>query len=107
MQPSKKQSAAEGYDLFLLMVTNILDSNTRLLVIGEPKEMVEKAFENDSSGLIKLILPCVVSRKTDLPQLEAAFATLKVDLIKYSACRSFRTCALLFSGGKINRDLLK
>ncbi len=60
VQPSKKQSAAEGYDLFLLMVTNILDSNTRLLVIGEPKEMVEKAFEKELVA-DKVDLPGVVS----------------------------------------------
>ena len=40
----EKQNKEEGYDLFLLMVTNILDSDTRLLVVGEPQEVVEKAF---------------------------------------------------------------
>ncbi len=69
----EKQSAAEGYDLFLLMVTNILDSNTRLLVVGEPKEMVEKAFEKELVA-DKVDLPGVVSRKKQIvPQLEAAF----------------------------------
>lgn len=68
-----KESQANGYDLFLLMVTNILDSNTRILVIGEPQEMVEKAFS------VKLVdnkadLPGVVSRKKQVvPPMEAAF----------------------------------
>lgn len=67
------QSQAEGYDLFLLMVTNILDSNTRLLVIGEPQEMVEKAFDKKLVDG-KMDLPGVVSRKKQIvPQLEAAF----------------------------------
>lgn len=67
------QSKAEGYDLFLLMVTNILDSNTRLLVIGEPQEMVEKAFDKKLVDG-KMDLPGVVSRKKQIvPQLEAAF----------------------------------
>lgn len=67
------QSAAEGFDLFLLMVTNILDSNTRLLVVGEPQEVVEKAFD------VKLVdnkadLPGVVSRKKQVvPPMQAAF----------------------------------
>ena len=39
----EKQNQEEGYDLFLLMVTNILDSDTRLLVVGEPQDVVEKA----------------------------------------------------------------
>lgn len=67
------QNEAEGYDLFLLMVTNILDSNTRLLVIGEPQEMVEKAFDKQLVDG-KMDLPGVVSRKKQIvPQLEAAF----------------------------------
>ncbi|MBZ2405286.1 manganese-dependent inorganic pyrophosphatase [Liquorilactobacillus hordei] len=69
----EEESAAEGYDLFLLMVTNILDSNTRLLVVGEPKDVVEAAFS------VKLVddkaeLPGVVSRKKQVvPPLEKAF----------------------------------
>lgn len=69
----EEESAANGYDLFLLMVTNILDSNTRLLVVGEPKDVVEKAFDvklNDD----KAELPGVVSRKKQVvPPLEKAF----------------------------------
>ena len=65
------------------IVTNVLrnkpikpwmqDSNTRLLVVGEPKEMVEKAFEKELVA-DKVDLPGVVSRKKQIvPQLEAAF----------------------------------
>lgn len=69
----EKQSAEEGYDLFLLMVTNILDSNTRLLVVGEPKDVVEKAFDKKLED-DKMDLPGVVSRKKQVvPPLEAAF----------------------------------
>lgn len=69
----EKQNQENGYDLFLLMVTNILNSDTRLLVVGEPKSVVEQAFgkklEND-----KMELPGVVSRKKQIvPPLEAAF----------------------------------
>lgn len=69
----EKQNQENGYDLFLLMVTNILNSDTRLLVVGESKSVVEQAFgkklEND-----KMELPGVVSRKKQIvPPLEAAF----------------------------------
>lgn len=67
------QNKDNGYDLFLLMVTNILDSNTRLLAIGAGQNVVETAFghslEND-----KMDLPGVVSRKKQVvPPLEKAF----------------------------------
>lgn len=69
----EKQSSDEGFDLFLLMVTDILESNSRLLVVGEPKDVVEKAFEKTLSN-DKMDLPGVVSRKKQIvPQLEAAF----------------------------------
>ena len=55
------------------MVTNILDSNTRLLVVGEPKNVVEKAFDKKLED-DKMDLPGVVSRKKQVvPPLEAAF----------------------------------
>ncbi|WP_311407619.1 manganese-dependent inorganic pyrophosphatase [Liquorilactobacillus uvarum] len=69
----EKQNKEKKYDLFLLMVTNILNSDTRLLVIGEPQEAVSKAFG------VKIVdnkvdLPGVVSRKKQVvPPLEKAF----------------------------------
>ncbi|MGX5377052.1 manganese-dependent inorganic pyrophosphatase [Ligilactobacillus sp. LYQ135] len=69
----EKQNEENGYDLFLLMVTNILDSNTRLLVVGEPQSVVETAFGKELVDN-KMDLPGVVSRKKQIvPQLEAAF----------------------------------
>jgi manganese-dependent inorganic pyrophosphatase len=67
------ENKAQGYDLFLLMVTNILDSNTRLLVVGEPQDVVEKAF-NTKLVDNKADLPGVVSRKKQVvPPLQAEF----------------------------------
>lgn len=62
-----------GYDLFLFVVTNILTSDSELLVVGSPVEPVEKAFAgklvND-----RMALPGVVSRKKQVvPPLTAAF----------------------------------
>ncbi|MBM7543833.1 manganese-dependent inorganic pyrophosphatase [Weissella beninensis] len=62
-----------GYDLFLFVVTNILTSDSELLVVGAPVAPIEKAFggklDND-----RLALPGVVSRKKQVvPPLTAAF----------------------------------
>lgn len=62
-----------GYDLFLLLVTNVLDSDSELLVAGEPRDKVTEAFgvqlTND-----RAFLPGVVSRKKQIvPQLTEAF----------------------------------
>ncbi|CAM2758920.1 manganese-dependent inorganic pyrophosphatase [Fructilactobacillus fructivorans] len=63
----KKAMEAEakdkGYDLFLVLVTNILDSNSELIVVGEPKSVVEKAFDNKFNADDIMNLPGVVSRK--------------------------------------------
>ena len=69
----EKQNKENGYDLFLLMVTNILNSDTRLLVVGEPQSVVEQAFGKKLEDN-KMDLPGVVSRKKQIvPPLEAAF----------------------------------
>lgn len=68
-----KQNAENGFDMFVLVITNILDSDSVVLVVGEPKEKVEEAFN------IKLVnnqalLSGVVSRKKQVvPQLTNAF----------------------------------
>lgn len=68
------QNKDNGYDLFLLMVTNILDSNTRLLTLGSGQEVVEKAFDQKLVD-DKMDLPGIVSRKKQVvPPLEEAFA---------------------------------
>jgi len=62
-----------NYDLFLLVVTNILDSDSELLVVGEPKINVEKAF-NVTLENNRAFLPGVVSRKKQVvPQLTESF----------------------------------
>lgn len=62
-----------GYDLFLFVVTNILTSDSELLVVGEPTTPVEAAF-NGTLTNNRLALPGVVSRKKQVvPPLTAAF----------------------------------
>lgn len=70
---AKDENAAEGYDLFLILATNILDSNSELLVVGAPTEPVEKAFGKTLANN-RLSLPGVVSRKKQVvPPLTDAF----------------------------------
>lgn len=68
-------SQKEGYEMFMLLITNILDSDSEALVVGsdENKAIFEKAFNtklNDS----EVKLPGVVSRKKQVvPPLTSAF----------------------------------
>lgn len=63
----------KGLDLFLLVVTNILDSDSDVLAVGNKKDYVEKAFNitlEDNRALLK----GVVSRKKQIvTSLEAVF----------------------------------
>lgn len=65
--------AADGYDTFILVVTNILDSDSDILVLGQNQDKVETAFGielTDGRGS----LPGVVSRKKQVvPPLTEAF----------------------------------
>lgn len=68
-----EKNAKDGFDLFVLVITNILDSDSVVLAIGEEIAAVEKAFnvtlENHTA-----LLPGVVSRKKQVvPQLTEAF----------------------------------
>lgn len=67
------ENSKNGYDLFLLIVTNILDSDSELLVVGEPKDKVEAAFKTQLVN-DRALLKGVVSRKKQVvPQLTEAF----------------------------------
>ena len=68
-----KQNAKGGFDLFILVITDILASDSAILVIGSDQDKVEKAFETKLTNN-QAILPGVVSRKKQVvPQLTAAF----------------------------------
>ena len=67
------ENAAENYDLFVLMITNIVDSNSTLLAVGNGVDKAETAFnvtfENQTA-----FLEGVVSRKKQIvPQLTEAY----------------------------------
>lgn len=68
-----KANAANAYDLFLLIATDILASDSELLVVGEPIANVEKAFDVTLTNN-RAFLPGVVSRKKQVvPQLTESF----------------------------------
>lgn len=69
----KVSNEKNQYDLFLLVVTNILDSDSELLVVGEPQSNVEQAFSVELKNN-RAFLPGVVSRKKQVvPQLTETF----------------------------------
>ncbi|UQS85399.1 manganese-dependent inorganic pyrophosphatase [Apilactobacillus apisilvae] len=59
----KNEADKNDYDLFLVIATNVLNSNSELIVVGEPKSAVEKAFDGKLSDEDTIALPGVVSRK--------------------------------------------
>ena len=62
----------EGYDMDLMMVTDILEEATYLLYAGSPKTLIGEAFKKDASGT-HLYLPGVMSRKKQMiPPLSEA-----------------------------------
>lgn len=71
-QEMLKENQAKNYDLFILVVTNILDSDSVILALGNPINAVEEAF-NISLENNRALLKGVVSRKKQVvPQLTEA-----------------------------------
>lgn len=69
----EQELISEGYDLSILVATNILSSDSIAFVVGQYTDQVEKAF-NTSIQDNEISLPGVVSRKKQVvPQLTAAF----------------------------------
>ena len=65
---------ANGYQVFILIATNILNSDSELLVIGDDTEKVEQAFNHKLGDNHRMNLPGVVSRKKQVvPPLTDAF----------------------------------
>ena len=62
----------EGFDMSLLMITDILEEATHLLYAGSPKTLIGEAFKKDASGT-HVYLPGVMSRKKQIiPPLSEA-----------------------------------
>ena len=62
----------EGFDMSLVMVTDILEEATYLLYAGSPKTLIGEAFKKDASGT-HVYLPGVMSREKQItPPLSEA-----------------------------------
>ena len=67
-------SAEEKYDLFVLVVTDILNSNSKILAVGSEKDKVGQAFDVELDNGTAF-LPGVVSRKKQVvPQITDALS---------------------------------
>lgn len=62
----------EGFDMILLMITDIINEGTHLLFDGQPKSLIQRAF-GDSGKDSTVYLPHVMSRKKQVipPLVEA------------------------------------
>lgn len=69
----RSANEANDYDLFVLVVTNILDSDSEILVVGEPKEKIEAAFDVKLVNQRALLKGVVSRKKQVVPQITAAF----------------------------------
>lgn len=69
----ERMRTREGFDLSIVMITNILEEFSTLLFTGEPKSLLEEAFKEDTSRNL-ITLPGVMSRKKQVvpPLSEAA-----------------------------------
>lgn len=67
-----KKNCEEGFDLDLMMVTDILEETTYLMFVGSPRTLIGEAFHKDASGTY-IVLPNTLSRKRQIiPQLSEA-----------------------------------
>ena len=73
----KDECEREGFDMHLLMATDILEEATYLLYAGSPRTLVGEAFKKDASGT-HVYLPGVMSRKKQvIPPLSEAVKRIK------------------------------
>ena len=73
----KENIEREGFDMHLLMATDILEEATYLLYAGSPRTLIGEAFKKDASGT-HIFLPGVMSRKKEIvPPLSEAVKRIK------------------------------
>ena len=67
-----KKNCEAGFDLDLMMITDILEESTYLMYVGAPRTLVAEAFRKNTSGNY-IFLPGVLSRKKQcIPPLSEA-----------------------------------
>ena len=69
-----KEAQAKGYDDFLLIATDILDSNSTGFAVGADRDKIASAFNEQFDKDARLALPGVVSRKKQVvPPMQSTF----------------------------------
>ena len=62
----EKQINDKKLNAFILVITDIINTNSKLLVLGNDKTIIEKAFEKDLDEEDSMMLEGVVSRKKQI-----------------------------------------
>lgn len=62
----EKEIADKGLDLFVFVITDIINTNSKIIALGSEKEIVEKAFEQELDEEDSMLLEGVVSRKKQI-----------------------------------------
>lgn len=66
----EKRVVDDGLDLFIFVITDIINSNSKIIALGKDKELTEKAFGKKLDNDDAMILEGVVSRKKQIaPQV--------------------------------------
>ncbi len=68
-----EQNSKNGYDLFLLVITNILSSDSVALAVGDSKDKVEAAFNTKLENNTAFLKGVVSRKKQIVPPLTEAF----------------------------------
>lgn len=66
-------NASEGYDLFVLMITNIIENDSKILAVGSGAAKVETAFDVTLKDHTALLEGVVSRKKQVIPQLTEAY----------------------------------
>ena len=62
----EKEIADKGLDFFMFVITDIVNTNSKIIALGEHKEIVEKAFGQELDAEDSMLLKGVVSRKKQI-----------------------------------------
>ncbi len=66
----EKEIAEKKIDLFIFVITDIINTNSKIIALGAEKELTEKAFNKKLDELDSMMLEGVVSRKKQIaPQI--------------------------------------
>jgi manganese-dependent inorganic pyrophosphatase len=62
----EKEISDKGLDLYMFVITDIINTNSKVMVLGNDKEVVEKAFDKKLDEDDSMLLEGVVSRKKQI-----------------------------------------